>query len=143
MTHFSVGEQVIIRYGLHQSQKARILKCGRPDSYMVKVEDGSVRFFSSKGLEKENEAIQKVVLRGDGAALASGSILKGASMTPKQTLPQREKELQALLATPAGRAILEELDSRYRAASGKVRPAKASIITYILIHERQRGLLAS
>ena len=143
MTHFSVGEQVIIRYGLQQSKKAQILRYTRPDSYLVKVEDGSVRFFSSKGLEKENEAIQKVVLRGDGAALTSSPILKGSSMTPKQTLPQREKELQALLATPAGRAELEELDSRYGAASGKVRPAKASIITYILIHERQRGLIVS
>jgi len=143
MTHFSVGELVIIRYGLQQSQKARILKCGRPDSYMVKVADGSIRFFSSKGLEKENDAIQKVMPNSGGAAVTSGPILKGHSMIPKQTLPQREKELQALLATPAGRAELEALDARYAEASGKMRPAKASIITYILIHERQRGLFAS
>jgi hypothetical protein len=64
-------------------------------------------------------------------------------MTPRQSLPEREKELQALLATPAGRAQLEQLVSRYAAESGKVRPAKASIITYILIHERQHGLIAS
>jgi len=143
MTHFSVGEQVIIRYGLQQSQKAKILKCARPDSYMVKVEDGSVRFFSSKGLEKANEGVQKVVLTGNRAAPPATPILERCFMAPKQTLPQREKELQALLATPAGRAELDELDSRYGEASGKVRPAKASIITYILIHERQRGLLAS
>jgi len=63
-------------------------------------------------------------------------------MTLKKTLPEREKELQALLATPAGREELEILDSQYSAVSGKVRPAKASVITYILIHERQRGLIA-
>ena len=62
-------------------------------------------------------------------------------MAPKKTLAQREKELQVLLATPAGRAELEALDSRYSAASGKVRPAKASVITYILVQERQQGLI--
>jgi hypothetical protein len=64
-------------------------------------------------------------------------------MASKKTLPEREKELQALLATPAGRAELQVLESRYSAASGKVRPAKGSLITYILIHERQWGLIAS
>jgi hypothetical protein len=63
-------------------------------------------------------------------------------MNSKKTLPEREKELQALLATPAGREELQLLDSQYSAASGKTRPAKASLITYILIHERQRGLIA-
>ena len=62
-------------------------------------------------------------------------------MTPKKSRPQREKELQALLATPAGRDELQELASRYSAASGKVRPGKASVITYILVHERERGLI--
>jgi len=64
-------------------------------------------------------------------------------MIAKKTLPEREKELQALLATSEGRAILQDLDSQYHAASGKVRPAKASLITYILVHERQRGLIGS
>jgi hypothetical protein len=64
-------------------------------------------------------------------------------MPAKKTLLEREKELQILLATPAGRAQLEDLDARYYAASGKVRPAKASIITYILVQERQRGLIAN
>ncbi len=64
-------------------------------------------------------------------------------MNPKKTLPEREKELQALLATPAGRAQLQELEGRYRAASGRMRAAKASMITYILIHERQHGLIAN
>jgi len=61
MTHFSVGQHVIIRYGIQQCQKATILKCGHPDSYMVKVADGSVRFFSSKGLEQDTGRTQQVV----------------------------------------------------------------------------------
>jgi hypothetical protein len=143
MTIFSIGDQVLIRYGLQQGKKARIIKSRRPDAYMVRVEDGSVRFYSSKGLEKESDAVSKVVSSGNGAAAKPSPSWQRCMMTPKQTLPQREKELQALLATAAGRAELEKLDSRYAEASGKVRPAKASIITYILIHERQRGLLAS
>ena len=63
-------------------------------------------------------------------------------MTPKKSLPQRERELQSLLATPQGRHELQELASRYSAASGKVRPEGASIITYILVYERQRGLIS-
>jgi hypothetical protein len=62
-------------------------------------------------------------------------------MGPKKTLPQREKELQALLATPAGREELKQLESRYRSASGRLRPGKTSVITYILVHERELGLL--
>jgi hypothetical protein len=64
-------------------------------------------------------------------------------MTQKKTLPQREKELQALLATAAGQEQLRELNSRYHAASGRVRPAKTSVITYILVHEREHGLISS
>jgi len=61
MTTFCVGEHVIIRYGLQKGRKAMIIKSRRPDAYMVKVEDGSVRFYSGKGLEKENEGVQPVV----------------------------------------------------------------------------------
>ena len=64
-------------------------------------------------------------------------------MTPKKTLQQREKELQSLLATPAGRDELQELGSRYSAAGGKVRPERASVITFILVYERERGLIGS
>jgi hypothetical protein len=64
-------------------------------------------------------------------------------MTAKKTLQQRQKELQSLLATPAGRKELEELEARYQAAGGKVRPGRASVITYILVHEREKGLIAS
>ena len=64
-------------------------------------------------------------------------------MLPQKTLPQREQELQALLATPAGREELHALEARYQAASGRLRPGKTSIITYILVHEREQGLLRS
>jgi hypothetical protein len=62
-------------------------------------------------------------------------------MTPKKTLRQREEELRSLLATPAGRNELQKLESRYSAASDKVRPAAASLITYILVYEREHGLI--
>jgi hypothetical protein len=63
-------------------------------------------------------------------------------MTPLKTVQQREKELQSLLVYPAGRKKLQELESQYYAESGKWKPEKASTITYILVHERQRGLIA-
>jgi hypothetical protein len=63
-------------------------------------------------------------------------------MPPTKTLRQREKELQALLVTAEGRAELQELADRYRAAGGRVRPERTSIITYLLVHERERGLIA-
>jgi len=64
-------------------------------------------------------------------------------MPPSKTIQQREKELQFLLASPKGRKELQELESRYYAGSGRVTPGKASVITYILIHERERGLIHS
>jgi hypothetical protein len=64
-------------------------------------------------------------------------------MPEKTTLQQREKELQALLATEAGRKDLHDLASRYAAMSGKLRPAGKSAITYILVHEREQGLIGS
>lgn len=63
-------------------------------------------------------------------------------MNPKKTLPQREKELQSLLATPGGRKQLDELESSYHGASNRVRPLRTSAITYILIHERVQGLIS-
>jgi hypothetical protein len=62
-------------------------------------------------------------------------------MGPTKTLQQREKELQALMATPAGRKELHELEQRYQAAGGRMRPANTSVITYILVHERGLGLI--
>ena len=63
-------------------------------------------------------------------------------MPPQKTLQQREKELRALLATPAGRQELQHLESRCQAASGRLRPGRTSVITYILVHEREKGLIA-
>lgn len=54
MSHFVVGEHVIIRWGKHQGQKARIMTIVA-DTYKVKIEDGSVGFFNGKGLEGEKE----------------------------------------------------------------------------------------
>lgn len=64
-------------------------------------------------------------------------------MSAKKTLQDRERELQTLLATPTGRAEIQALAERYHAETGKVRAAKTSVITYILVHERQYGLIAS
>jgi hypothetical protein len=62
-------------------------------------------------------------------------------MTPMKTLQEREKELRTLLATPAGREQIQDLASRYCAASGKLRPMVSSAVTYILVHERGQGLI--
>ena len=62
-------------------------------------------------------------------------------MKATKTLPQREKELQALLATSEGKADLEALAARYYASGGRFRPPGTSIVTYILVHERERGLI--
>jgi hypothetical protein len=62
-------------------------------------------------------------------------------MSPAKTLQEREKELQTLVATPAGRKELEDLEARYQAAGGRPRPPRTSVITYILVHERGKGLI--
>jgi len=63
-------------------------------------------------------------------------------MPATKTLQQREQELQSLLTTPAGRKELHELASRYHAASGRLRPGKTSVITYIVVYERDKGLIS-
>jgi hypothetical protein len=63
-------------------------------------------------------------------------------MLQTKTLREREKELQSLLATPAGRKELQDLESRYSAAGGRPKPAGKSAVTYILVYERERGLIA-
>jgi hypothetical protein len=68
-------------------------------------------------------------------------MMAGMTMPPKKTLQQREKELQALVATPAGRQELHDLASRYLEASDRLRPGRTSVITYILVHERALGLI--
>ena len=62
-------------------------------------------------------------------------------MSKTKTLDVRQKELQSLLATPVGRAELEELANRYASASGRIRPHRTSAITYILVHERATKLI--
>ena len=62
-------------------------------------------------------------------------------MPQTKTLQQREKELQSLIATPEGRRELEELKARYQAGGGRLKPAGTSVITYILVHERDKGLI--
>ena len=62
-------------------------------------------------------------------------------MSQTKTLHDREKELQALLATPQGREQLDALASRYEANGGRARPGRSSVVTYILVHERARGLI--
>lgn len=62
-------------------------------------------------------------------------------MKEPKSLPEREKELQAQIATPAGRAALEDLANRYAAGGGRPRPPGTSVITYILVHERAHGLI--
>jgi hypothetical protein len=54
---------------------------------------------------------------------------------------EREKELQDLLATPEGRRELEELSARYEAASGRPKPPRTSVVTYVLVYERAHGLV--
>lgn len=68
---------------------------------------------------------------------------EGSRMTPKKTVAERQKELQSLLAQPAGQQELREMEFRYRAASGRLRPAKTSVITYIIVHERVLGLVCN
>jgi hypothetical protein len=62
-------------------------------------------------------------------------------MMTKKTLHERENELRSLLATPTGQQALQDLASRYSAASRRLRPPGASAITYILVHEREQGLI--
>jgi hypothetical protein len=62
-------------------------------------------------------------------------------MSVKKPLHLREKELQSLMATAAGREELIALATRYGEEDGRVRPERSSVITYILVHERQRGLI--
>ncbi len=58
-----------------------------------------------------------------------------------KTLQVREHELQQMMATPEGRRALEEIANRYEKNGGSHRQEKASIITYIIVHERQHGMI--
>ena len=62
-------------------------------------------------------------------------------MQATKTLTEREKELQALLATREGKAQLEALADRYYASGGRSRPPRTSLVTYLLVHEGEWGLI--
>jgi hypothetical protein len=62
-----------------------------------------------------------------------------AAKTPK-TLRERELELRALLRTPEGEAELQRLADGYALAGGGIR-ARTSLVTYILVYERVRGVI--
>jgi hypothetical protein len=64
------------------------------------------------------------------------------AMTAKKTLRKREKELQTLLGSQAGKAELEALADRYAASGRRIRPAGTSLVTYILVCERERDMIA-
>ena len=63
-------------------------------------------------------------------------------MSAKKTRLEREKELQTLLGSLTGKAELEALADRYAASSPRIRPARMSIVTYILVCERERHMIA-
>lgn len=54
MTRFTVGDLVSIRYGKQAGLKGEILRSLPVDAYEVRLEDGSILFFNSKGLEGDN-----------------------------------------------------------------------------------------
>ena len=63
-------------------------------------------------------------------------------MTAKKTRLAREKELQTLLRSLAGKAELEALADRYAGSSQRIRPGRMSLVTYILVCERERNMIA-
>lgn len=67
--------------------------------------------------------------------------MSASNTRPVKTVLEREKELRSLLLNPLGKKELQELESRYSAQSGKVKPANSSAITFILVHEREHGLI--
>ena len=64
------------------------------------------------------------------------------AMTAKKTRFEREKELQTLLGSLAGKAELEALADRYAASGRRIRPGGTSLVTYILVCERERDMIA-
>jgi hypothetical protein len=63
-------------------------------------------------------------------------------MTAIKRLPERERELRDQLRTPGGPAALEDLADSYAGAGvGAGLRCGTSVITYILVYERCRGLI--
>lgn len=61
MTLFSVGDNVIVRFGIQQGQKGVVIGSQTAHVYKVRIEDGSVLYFSWQGLEKKNEKLRQAV----------------------------------------------------------------------------------
>ncbi len=61
-------------------------------------------------------------------------------MKPAKTISEREKELNALLTTPAGRAQLRDLKTKYE-TEGKLSEVGTSVISYILVREKEKRLI--
>ena len=59
-----------------------------------------------------------------------------------KTLFARRKEVQALPAIPSGRTDPERWAARYATATGRRRPTRTTLVTRIVFHERERGLVA-
>ena len=66
----------------------------------------------------------------------------GSHEREKDPSREREKELQTLLGSLAGKAELEALADRYAASSQRIRPGRMSLVTYILVCERERDMIA-
>jgi len=64
MAHFSVGDEVIIRFGKYQGQKVRVIEVQPADVYEVKVADGHILLYVEEGLEKEKEGAPNTVCGG-------------------------------------------------------------------------------
>jgi hypothetical protein len=62
-------------------------------------------------------------------------------VNPTKTMREREKELQLQLQTPKGSAELEDLAGRYAELPASPRRNGPSVITFILICEREQGLI--
>src|SRR4051812_21866106 len=65
---------------------------------------------------------------------------KDVPMTAVKTLCERERELRDRLQTPGGPAELEDLADVYADAGAGPRYG-TSVITYILVYERNRGII--
>ena len=63
-------------------------------------------------------------------------------MTAKKPRLEREKELQTLLGSLAGKAELDALADSYAASGQRIRPGRTSLVTYILVCERERDMIA-
>ena len=61
MERLNVGDHVTILYGREQGLKATIMKSLPGDSYKVRVENGYICYYSSKGLTLEDKKKSKLV----------------------------------------------------------------------------------